>query len=98
MTPAAAFDIAFGPDHIKADAIRDSVIRINWRTESADLLIGGEVYAVSPVYCEICELWEPDCAHIAAVKAVVADEIRAGHDDAADLLDTYRDALEVGIQ
>ena len=87
---AQAFDRAFAP------ATFSNVIRANLPALSADLLIGGEVYAVSPIRCEICDEWDPRCEHLELVKEYVAGQNCV--DDAQDQYETYRDALEVGIQ
>lgn len=68
MTNARAFDRAFAP------ATFSNVIRANLPALSADLLIGSEVYAVSPIRCEICDEWDPRCEHLELVKEFVAGQ------------------------
>jgi len=87
---ALTFDRAFAP------VTFSNVIRANLGALSADLDIGGKVYAVSPIRCEICDEWEPDCEHLEMVKEFVSGQNRM--DDSRDQYETYRDALDVGVQ
>ena len=78
MNPRDAFDVAFRPTQDQIDRLAEmfgSVVRANLVDESADVMHHGQVYAVSPKRCEICDEWEPDCDHVDMVKAFVAQEI-----------------------
>ena len=101
MTNAERFERAFSPDESRqVDAMISlvNVIRMNLAAQSADVKLDDKVFSVSPVRCEICETWEPDCGHIATVRAIVADEVAARAEDQDDLAATYEAALSVGVQ
>ena len=102
MTNAERFERAFSPDESRqVDAMISlvNVIRMNLAAQSADVkLDDGEIYTISPVRCEICETWEPDCQHVDAVCSIIADEVAARMADQDDLAATYEAALAVGVQ
>jgi len=83
MDNGTRFDLAFSNIDL-------TVIRANLQDDSADIEIDGEVFSVSPIRCEICDCWEPDCQHLADVRALVDQAERQDREDHARELDDLR--------
>jgi hypothetical protein len=99
VTTAQRFDEAFRPSDSQVDRLArlmGSVRGVNVLFGGAEFEEDGEIASAGPYMCEFCGTFEtPDCIHKQAARLAVR---LATVDDLADLHETERAALAVGIQ